>query len=300
MSRYFIHDLESDKLHIFTAGKPDWQAISKEDQATIKRNCLFSGRRSCWISKAKYHKAKIYLGDLLSKLGFADRGSEGEKLSFAEQVEARQIKAEERADRMETRSDKAISESESHRQAAHSIVDQIPLGQPILVGHRSEARHRRDLARHDAHMHKFVDAAAKAEHYERRAEAARATASGKQYSDPAFLGRRIREQEAEERLLQRRLAENPSDEYRERLTSALEETQDKLDFYRHCLASLDLKAFNKLTLSGKKEVLIRGTWHEIVKLNPTTVAVPNICYPSPESQRKYAAKYPYAEIKDAR
>src|SRR6266849_2592014 len=40
---------------------------------------------------------------------------------------------------------------------ARQSVQHIPFGQPILVGHHSERRHRRDLARHDRLMRKAID-----------------------------------------------------------------------------------------------------------------------------------------------
>ena len=40
---------------------------------------------------------------------------------------------------------------------ARESIEHIPFGQPILVGHHSERRHRRDLARHDRLMRKAID-----------------------------------------------------------------------------------------------------------------------------------------------
>jgi len=40
---------------------------------------------------------------------------------------------------------------------AHKIGDMIPPGQPILVGHHSEKRHRRDLGRIDSNMRKGIE-----------------------------------------------------------------------------------------------------------------------------------------------
>lgn len=45
----------------------------------------------------------------------------------------------------------------------------IPFGQPILVGHHSEGRHRRTIDRADKAMRRSIDADAKADHYERKA-----------------------------------------------------------------------------------------------------------------------------------
>jgi Domain of unknown function (DUF3560) len=56
--------------------------------------------------------------------------------------------------------------------AARERLEMIPLGQPILVGHHSEKRHRKDLARIDEHFAKAKEHHDKAEYFRRRAAAA--------------------------------------------------------------------------------------------------------------------------------
>src|SRR5699024_10261000 len=43
------------------------------------------------------------------------------------------------------------------RNQANDIISHIPPGQPILVGHHSEGRHRRDLRRFDNNMRRSVE-----------------------------------------------------------------------------------------------------------------------------------------------
>lgn len=56
--------------------------------------------------------------------------------------------------------------------AASSEVEHIPMGQPILVGHHSEKKHRKALERHDNKMRKAFEAGGKGDYYERKANAA--------------------------------------------------------------------------------------------------------------------------------
>jgi hypothetical protein len=56
--------------------------------------------------------------------------------------------------------------------AARQRLEMIPLGQPIQVGHHSEKRHRKDLARIDEHLAKAKEHHDKAEYFRRRAVAA--------------------------------------------------------------------------------------------------------------------------------
>src|SRR6201994_5081853 len=52
--------------------------------------------------------------------------------------------------------------------AARERLEMIPLGQPILVGHHSEKRHRKDLTRIDEHFAKAKEHHDKAEYFRRR------------------------------------------------------------------------------------------------------------------------------------
>ena len=84
---------------------------------------------------------------------------------YAERKEAR-------IDRLESRAARAQAESAAAYNTARSVMDHIPPGQPILVGHHSERHHRRDLDKIDRNMRKSVEADEKASYYASRAEAA--------------------------------------------------------------------------------------------------------------------------------
>lgn len=56
-------------------------------------------------------------------------------------------RAEERAERFDDLSEKRAGEAESARAAVSRVADGIPFGQPILVGHHSEKRARKDAER---------------------------------------------------------------------------------------------------------------------------------------------------------
>jgi hypothetical protein len=84
---------------------------------------------------------------------------------YAERRAARIARLEARAARLQRESAQAFG-------AARRIGDAIPFGQPILVGHHSEGRHRRDAAKIERNMRKGVAAAAEAERLERRVASA--------------------------------------------------------------------------------------------------------------------------------
>lgn len=71
-----------------------------------------------------------------------------------------------RRERLEARAERRRQWAESRRRKseagfamAESIASAIPLGQPILVGHHSERRHRRDLERIDSGMRQGCESA---------------------------------------------------------------------------------------------------------------------------------------------
>ncbi len=106
-------------------------------------------------------------------------------------------RAEVRAERFETYSDKR--ETEAHRARDHvaAIADGIPLGQPILVGHHSEKRARKDAQRIENGMRKAVQLWDTSKYWTRRAVGAVAAAKYKEA--PPVRARRIKTIEAEQR-----------------------------------------------------------------------------------------------------
>lgn len=65
---------------------------------------------------------------------------------------------EARQDRIDGRADRINAEISRRVNAAHAAVEGIPFGQPILVGHHSEGKHRAALKRHDVNMRAACDA----------------------------------------------------------------------------------------------------------------------------------------------
>jgi hypothetical protein len=80
---------------------------------------------------------------------------------------------EKKAARLEAYQNRAAKNdkiSDQSYETAKEIGSWIPPGQPILVGHHSERRHRRDIEKIDNNMRKSVEARSKAAYYRDRAE----------------------------------------------------------------------------------------------------------------------------------
>jgi len=244
MNTYILNNTSRKiELHFEYA---DYQALSHELKTKIKSAFLFSRFASAWVSRTKSPnngRAENIAKEL--KLEYA--GEQGEKLTFAEQKEREQAKASIRAERMEERAERAENESDAQYKRSHAIVNNIPMGQPILVGHHSEGRHRGDLKKADNAMRKSCEADEKAAYYRNRAEASKTTAGGR-IMDEGYLVNKIKEVQASTRKLQRylkgegyvnretgeRMQSNEvqiSDKRRNFLETRIKEETEKLDYF---------------------------------------------------------------------
>lgn len=114
---------------------------------------------------------------------------------YEARIEARRARYEERAEKATTASGAAFA-------ASRRATAGIELGQPILVGHHSERRHRKDLARSDSAMRKSCEQMDKARHYEQKAAAV--GTGGVSSDDPEALAK-LRKQLAEREAAQERM-----------------------------------------------------------------------------------------------
>lgn len=81
-------------------------------------------------------------------------------------------RAEERAERFDTYRDNRARDGEAARASAAELADAIPLGQPILVGHHSEKRARRDAQRIENGMRRAMKAFETSQYWASRAAGA--------------------------------------------------------------------------------------------------------------------------------
>jgi len=115
-------------------------------------------------------------------------------------------RAEEREERFENYSEKRNAEAEQAHRTVKQICDGIPLGQPILVGHHSEGRARRDAARIENGMRNAVRLWDTASYWQDRAQSAIRHAKYKERPD--VRARRIKTLEADKRKQERTIAES--------------------------------------------------------------------------------------------
>lgn len=114
-------------------------------------------------------------------------------------------RAQERAERFEDYSDKRNQDAEHARAAVSAIADNIPFGQPILVGHHSERRARKDAERIESGMRRAVKMWDCSQYWQQRAAGALRNAKYKEL--PSVRARRIKTLEADKRKRERAKAE---------------------------------------------------------------------------------------------
>ena len=306
---YYQLNNETGKIELHFAYE-DYKALSNEDKSKIKSAFLFSRFASAWVSRCK--APNLYRPEQIAKeLKLENKGAQGEKLSFAEQVERTQVKAEHRAERMEHRAEKAEQESDMFYKKSNQHADFLSLGEPIKVGHHSERRHRKIIEQAHNNMGKSVDASKKAEYYTDRAETAKITAEGAQYSNPRYLGRRIKEHETTLRKLNKYLNGEGyvsratgermkpedvtiSEQRRTHLETRIAEETEKLNFYKEKLASCGFVLETKESLKEKKVTHIHysNKFYPVASFNAKSVTVLNWM-----DIAHFGWKVPYTEIK---
>lgn len=95
----------------------------------------------------------------------------------------------------------AKAESDRRFDAAHEISKRFEFGQPILIGHHSEGKARRDQERMHGNMDKAVEAHKRAEHHESKAAGIADQLERTIFDDDPDAIERLRERIAERRAL---------------------------------------------------------------------------------------------------
>jgi hypothetical protein len=204
-----------------------------------------------------------------------------------ERRDAQQDRLEHRLDRHEHRAERAAGEAAHHFAASRQISDGIPFGQPILVGHHSERRHRRDLARMDSHDQKWIAA-------EKTHERAQQLADGLRHrlergDSMGTVRRRIDKHEAELRQIDRRLngtgkAVHGEDKpatgaWRDRLLARQTLLADEVKIDRALLAQMEADGRGHVwtrTDFRKGDIVRHSTGaYEVLRVNAKSVTVPH-------------------------
>jgi hypothetical protein len=290
-TKEYILNRETGKIELHFS-KSEYQALSDEQKAELKRYFLFSGSRSAWVSRsANNHYMAIKTAE---KLGFVDGGKVGERLSYAEQLERKAERAEARAERFEQYAENAERRAEAMQSGwREAAKDWSYLTQPNINSSRGRAftRQREKLIER---YEKGFDEYRKSEYFKEKVITAQATASQAQLKNKTYLYNRIEECNKNIRALEKSIItaeERNNSEWLENLLEKMEYELDKLAFFQNALDELGGVQYNKDNVKPGYLVKIRGSWEVVLKVNAKTV----------QTKSYYCAlelKYPYAEIQD--
>jgi hypothetical protein len=176
-----------------------------------------------------------------------------------------------RRERLERKLEKRADWAQSRKAKAEQAFDRadlreersgIPLGQPILVGHHSEGRHRRALERADNAMRKAIEHNDMAKHHESKAEGLAAQLDGSIYDDDPDaieqLEARIAAREAKRKLnnaINRIIRAAPRGEISDEKIGQLQalgmsEATARKVFEKDCMGCIGIPAYKNANLGG--------------------------------------------------
>jgi hypothetical protein len=208
--------------------------------------------------------------------------------TFAEAEAGRYDRADDRAERSAHRSETATANGERMWFETSQVYEALN-GQPILVGHHSERRHRNLLDKTHAKEGRAVDEIKRGRHWASRAAAAERYRDSRE-NVPATL-RRLEKLEAEERGVKRDLdgqlgwdangkvhMAKPEGAHLGRLTVRAEEIAGELEYWREHVAARQadgVKVWSKTDFAKGDYMRFYGRkWYEVLRVNAKTVTIP--------------------------
>ncbi len=179
---------DDNKLRLYAASRLDQETYKKVHDAGFR----WAPKQALFVAPAWTPGREDVLLSLAGEI-------EDEDSTLAERQEAR-------AERFTGYSGKRASESAQALDEVERLAAMIPPGQPILVGHHSERRARRDAQRIENGMKRAVMLFERAEYWEERARSALLHAKYKERPDVRW--RRIKKIEADLRKAEKTIAQS--------------------------------------------------------------------------------------------
>ncbi|MGE4284960.1 MAG: DUF3560 domain-containing protein [Clostridia bacterium] len=293
MGKYILNQ-ETQKIELHFE-KSDYMALSEELKKKINSNFLWSNKNRAWVSRStKNHYWALKVAEML---GLENGGKEGERLSYAEQLERKADRAEVRAERFETYADNAERRGNNLSAALDAYRGDIAFfTQPIIAGHSGSQAFARRREKIFQRYRKGLDEYRKSDYFRDRATTAKNTASMDKLKDRVYLHNRIKEQNAtikklqgnivtyEDRIFRIQNGEVLKNYHNETLTvaqietwleSSLEKMEyelDKLAFFENTLDDLGGIQFSQDNIKVGYIVKVKNSGRcEIVSAGPVNV-----------------------------
>ncbi|MDH6189158.1 ParB/RepB/Spo0J family partition protein [Streptomyces sp. CZ24] len=202
--------------------------------------------------------------------------NEEERRSFAEAEAEREERAEGRADRFGDRAGRAVASADARRATADQISKRFEFGQPILVGHHSEKRARRDAERIDTNMRKSFQERDRAGYWANRAEAAENYA--KHRNNPQRTLRRLGRLRADLRRQERYHAEAVEKGlgWADRHARIMQDLAEEIAYWEEVVQKAKdegVKIWGPDDFAPGDFVLYSGSWYQVARVNPKTLSI---------------------------
>ncbi|MFJ5645885.1 DUF3560 domain-containing protein [Streptomyces sp. NPDC093223] len=202
--------------------------------------------------------------------------NEEERRTFAEIEADREERADDRADRYSDRAGRALASADAHRATADQISKRFEFGQPILVGHHSEGRARRDAARIDRNMRKSFEERDRAGYLANRATASENYTEHR--NDPHRTLRRLERLRAELRAQERHHAEAVEKGYDSagRHARLIQDYTEEIEHWEGIVQKAKdegVKIWGPDDFAPGDFVLYSRSWYQVARVNPKTLSV---------------------------
>lgn len=292
-NKTYINNLETGKIELhFT--KEEYKALTDEQKKSLKGAYLFSRYAQAWVSRAKNNHYRAL--QVANQLGFTEEKSQGERLTYEEELNKKVEKAERRSERYDQYADNAQNRAKNMQSELNSHHGDIAFfTQPNInsSGGRSFTNYRNKIFNR---YNKGFEEYRKSDYFREKAEISQKTANKEQLKDRSYLSNRIKECKSIIKKYESYIvaAEGKSNNKAiEKYLSEIEYQGDKMAFMENCLDKLG-SIYTKDNLKVGYLVKIRGIWEKILKLNRTTIET----QPLEENIKMFILKYSYAEIQE--
>lgn len=293
----YILNKETRKIELYFS-KEEYNNLNSELKKELKSAYLFSGKAQAWVSRSvNNHYRAIYVA---KKLGFEEEEVKGERLSFAEEVERKVEKAEERQNKYENYSDSSAEKAKGLQAEFNSLRGDIAFStQPIIRGHKGSENFGRRRKRILNRYTKGFDEYRKSQYFSDKAEQMQGVINGDKFKNRVYLNNRIKECNKNIKKYEANIVYNEEINNQDRINYWLEQLEyeiDKLAYMENCLEKIGGIKYNSSNLKVGYEIKIRGHWDKILKLNKVTVE----SQPIEEHLKMCYGKHDYSEIQEVR
>ena len=187
MSMNATYSPDDNKLRLYSVSRLDAETYARVKAAGF----AYAPRQQLFVAPKWTPNREDLLTELCGEIGDEDT-------SLVD-------RAEERADRFEGYQESRARDAQSAHAGVAAISQRFEFGQPILVGHHSERKARKDAERMENGMRRAVKMWDTSQYWQHRAEGALAHAKHKERPD--VRARRIKTIEADKRKQERTIAE---------------------------------------------------------------------------------------------